>query len=135
MALTMNRVTLIGHLGQDPKLAGEGERKPAILSLATSDTWKDRESGERKTRTEWHRVAIFNPHLVEVVSKHARKGSKLFVEGELRTHRWTDDNQVERWTTEVVIGRFGGEVIVLERATETGGGETPPRELDGDIPY
>ena len=129
MALTLNRVTLIGHLGQDPTISGEGERKPAILSLATSDRWKDKQSGEVKTRTEWHRVAIFNEHLADIVAKHARKGTKLFVEGELRTHRWTDDSQIERWTTEVVIGRFNGDVIVLDRMAEHAQEETPAREL------
>lgn len=135
MAMTLNRVTLIGHLGQDPKIAGEGERKPAILSLATADRWKDRQSGELKSKTEWHRVAIFNEHLVEVVTKHARKGSKVYVEGSLRTHRWTDQNQIERWTTEVVIGRFDGDVIVLDRTAESGEDEPPAREGDGEVPY
>ena len=93
------------------------------MSVATSDTWRDRQSGERKERTEWHRVVIFNEKLAEVAQKYVRKGSKVYVEGQLSTRKWTDQSGQERYTTEVVIPRFGGALTMLDgRGGEGGGG-------------
>jgi single-strand DNA-binding protein len=93
------------------------------MSVATSDTWRDRQSGERKERTEWHRVVIFNEKLAEVAQKFVRKGSKVYVEGQLSTRKWTDQSGQERYTTEVVIPRFGGALTMLDgRGGEGGGG-------------
>jgi single-strand DNA-binding protein len=92
------------------------------MSVATSDTWRDRQSGERKERTEWHRVVIFNEKLAEVAQKYVRKGSKVYVEGQLSTRKWTDQSGQERYTTEVVIPRFGGALTMLD-GRSGGGGE------------
>lgn len=93
------------------------------MSVATSDTWRDRQTGERKERTEWHRVVIFNEKLAEVAQKFVRKGSKVYVEGQLATRKWTDQSGQERYTTEVVIPRFGGALTMLDGRGGSGGGE------------
>jgi single-strand DNA-binding protein len=108
------------------------------MSVATSDTWRDRQSGERKERTEWHRVVIFNEKLAEVAQKYVRKGSKVYVEGQLSTRKWTDQGGQERYTTEVVIPRFGGALTMLDgRGGEGGGGGNfggPEDEAGGSMP-
>jgi single-strand DNA-binding protein len=120
MAGSVNRVILIGNLGKDPEIrtTQSGERV-ATLSLATSESWNDKQSGERKERTEWHRVAIFNERIVEVAERFLRKGSKVYLEGSIQTRKWTDQTGVERYTTEVVIGRFNGQLTMLD--TRSGG--------------
>lgn len=151
---SLNRVMLIGNLGRDPEIRSTQDGKRiANLNLATSESWKDRVSGERKERTEWHRIVIFNEHLVELVEKYCRKGSKLFVEGALQTRKWTDNNNVERYSTEIVLQAFRGEIRLLDSAGGgnrpppasspddygTGGHAPPPRarrdDLDDDIPF
>ena len=123
MAGSVNKVILVGNLGRDPEIRStqDGQRI-ATFSLATSESWRDRSSGERKERTEWHRVVIFNERLVEVVEKYVKKGAKLYVEGALQTRKWTDNQNQERYTTEVVIGRFNGDIQMLDRAGGGGGG-------------
>lgn len=121
MAGSVNKVILIGNLGRDPEVRStqDGSRI-ANLSLATTDTWRDRASGERRERTEWHRVVIFNDKLVDVVEKYLRKGSKIYLEGQLQTRKWTDNSGQERYTTEVVLQRYRGELTMLDGR---GGGE------------
>src|SRR5689334_18943354 len=120
MAGSVNKVILVGNLGRDPEIRStqDGQRV-ANLNLATSESWRDRVSGERKERTEWHRVVIFNERLVEIAEKYLRKGSKIYVEGQLQTRKWTDQQGQERYTTEIALNRFRGELTMLDGA---GGG-------------
>jgi single-strand DNA-binding protein len=115
MAGSVNKVILVGNLGRDPEIRSlqDGSRV-ANLSLATSESWRDKNSGERRERTEWHRVAIFNDRLVEVVEKYLRKGAKVYVEGQLQTRKWTDAQNQERYTTEVVLQKFRGDLTMLD---------------------
>jgi single-strand DNA-binding protein len=118
----VNLVILTGHLGRDPEIrTTQDGTRVANLSLATSETWRDRASGERKERTEWHRVVIFNDRLVEVVEKYVKKGSLIHVQGSLQTRKWTDNQGQERYTTEVVLAKFRGELTMLDsRRTSNG---------------
>ena len=123
MAGSVNKVILVGNLGRDPEVKSMQDGRSMVnMSVATSDTWRDRQSGERKERTEWHRVVIFNEKLAEVAQKYVRKGSKVYVEGQLSTRKWTDQSGQERYTTEVVIPRFGGALTMLD-GRSGGGGE------------
>ncbi len=122
MAGSVNKVILVGNLGRDPEVKSMQDGRSMVnMSIATSETWRDRQSGERKERTEWHRVVIFNEKLAEVAQKFVRKGSKLYIEGQLSTRKWTDQSGQERYTTEVVIPRFGGALTMLDG--RSGGGE------------
>jgi single-strand DNA-binding protein len=137
MAGSLNKVTLIGNLGRDPEMRStqDGNRM-ATFTVATSDTWRDRTSGERKERTEWHRVVIFNERLAEIAEKYLRKGSKIYLEGALQTRKWTDQGGQERTTTEIVLPKFRGELTMLDGAGGRGaaaGG--PPSEDDYDDGY
>src|SRR5690348_5420000 len=115
MAGSVNKVILVGNLGKDPEIrTTQDGTKIVNLTLATSETWNDRQSGERKERTEWHRVVIFNDRVGDVAEKYLHKGSKVYVEGSLQTRKWTDQSGQERYTTEVVIGRFKGELTMLD---------------------
>ena len=123
MAGSVNKVILVGNLGRDPEVKTMQDGRSMVnMSIATSDTWRDRQSGERKERTEWHRVVIFNEKLAEVAQKYIRKGSKIYVEGQLSTRKWTDQSGQERYTTEVVIPRFGGALTMLDGRSGEGGG-------------
>src|SRR3954464_11639925 len=120
MAGSVNKVILVGNLGRDPEIRSTQDGvRIATLNLATSENWRDKMSGERKEKTEWHRVVIFNERLVEVAEKYLRKGSKIYVEGQLQTRKWTDQQGQERYTTEVALQRFRGELTMLDGA---GGG-------------
>jgi single-strand DNA-binding protein len=122
MAGSINKVILVGNLGRDPEIRSTGDgMRIANLALATSESWRDRNSGERKERTEWHRVVIFNERLVEVVEKYVKKGSKLYIEGALQTRKWTDNQGQERYSTEIVLQRFRGELTMLDGARGGGG--------------
>jgi len=123
MAGSVNKVILVGNLGADPEIRtlNSGDRV-ANLRLATSETWRDRGSGERKERTEWHRVVIFNDNLVKVAENYLRKGSKVYVEGALQTRKWTDQSGQEKYSTEVVLQKFRGELTMLDGRGEGGGG-------------
>src|SRR4051812_39556584 len=122
MAGSVNKVILVGNLGRDPEVRSMQDGRSMVnMSVATSDTWRDRQSGERKERTEWHRVVIFNEKLAEVAQKFVRKGSKIYVEGQLSTRKWTDQSGQERYTTEVVIPRFGGALTMLDGRGDGGG--------------
>lgn len=115
MAGSVNKVILVGNLGKDPEIRmTQDGMKIATFSLATSEQWRDKSTQERVERTEWHRVVVFNDKLSEVVEKYVRKGSKLYLEGQLQTRKWTDQNGQEKYTTEVVIPRFRGELTMLD---------------------
>ena len=115
MAGSVNKVILVGNLGRDPEIRSfQNGGRVANLSIATSESWRDKASGERKERTEWHRVAIFNDRLVEVVEKYLKKGAKVYLEGQLETRKWTDQSGAERYTTEVVLRQFRGELTMLD---------------------
>jgi len=124
MAGSVNKVILVGNLGRDPEIrTTQDGTKVANLSLATSETWRDKNSGERKERTEWHRVVVFNERLVDVIEKYVRKGSKLYLEGALQTRKWTDKEGQERYSTEVVLQRFRGELTMLDGGRGGGGSD------------
>jgi single-strand DNA-binding protein len=147
MAGSVNKVILIGNLGRDPEVRRMTSGDPVVnLSVATSETWKDKTSGERKERTEWHRVVIFNENLAKVAEQYLRKGSKVYLEGQLSTRKWTDKDGVEKYSTEVVLQRFRGELVMLDPKGEGGGarvssgaGEAPASfergEMDDEIPF
>ena len=123
MAGSVNKVILVGNLGKDPEIrTTQDGQKIVNLTLATSETWNDRQSGERKERTEWHRVVIFNDRIGDVAERFLRKGRKVYVDGSLQTRKWTDQSGQERYSTEVVIGRFRGELVLLDsnRSDESG---------------
>lgn len=153
----INSVTIVGNLGRDPEIRSfpNGDRV-ANLSLATSETWRDKSSGERKERTEWHRVTVLNDNLIKVIESYVKKGSTIgIVNGSLQTRKWTDKDGVEKFSTEIVVGKFKGELTLLggkpdgERqgggggddyssGFSTGGGKAGPREtydLNDDIPF
>ena len=114
MAGSVNKVILIGNIGRDPEIRQSADgRKIVNLALATSETWKDK-SGERKEKTEWHRVVIFNQGLAGIAERYVKKGTKLYVEGSLQTRKWTDNSGAERYTTEVVLGNYSGEMTLLD---------------------
>ncbi len=126
MAGSVNKVILVGNLGKDPEVrTTQDGTKIVNLTLATSETWNDRASGERKERTEWHRVVIFNDRVADIAERFLRKGRKVYVEGALQTRKWTDQSGQEKYSTEVVIGRFKGELTLLDsnRGEEGGTGE------------
>ncbi len=136
MAGSINKVILVGNLGRDPEIRSTNDgTRIANLALATSETWRDRNSGERKERTEWHRVVIFNERLVEVVEKYVRKGSKLYIEGALQTRKWTDNAGVEKYSTEIVLQRFRGELTMLDGARGGSGGGAMEGGADYDDSY
>jgi single-strand DNA-binding protein len=115
MAGSVNKVTLIGNLGKDPEIRNtQAGTKICNLTIATSETWNDRTSGERKERTEWHRVVIFNERLADVAEKYLRKGRKVYLEGALETRKYTDQTGQEKYTTEVVLRNFRGELVLLD---------------------
>jgi single-strand DNA-binding protein len=127
MAGSVNKVILIGNIGKDPEIRStQSGGKIANLTLATSETWNDKASGERKEKTEWHRVVVFNDRLVDVVERFVKKGRKLYVEGSLQTRKWTDQSGQEKYTTEVVVDRFRGEITLLDsqRGADEGGGDS-----------
>lgn len=123
MAGSLNKVTLIGNLGRDPEVRSTQDGMKIVnLSIATSESWKDRNSGERRERTEWHRVVIFNENLGKVAEQYLRKGSKVYLEGALQTRKWTDQNGQDKYTTEVVLQRYRGELTMLDGRGEGGVG-------------
>ncbi len=153
MAGSVNKVILVGNLGRDPEVRHTQDGKPIVnMSLATSENWRDKNTGERRERTEWHRIVIFNERLGEVAQKYLRKGSKIYIEGQLQTRKWTDQSGVEKYSTEVVLQNFRGELTMLDTRGEGGGapagdygggaGSTEPApatagggDLDDEIPF
>ena len=146
MAGSVNKVILVGNLGADPdvKTMQSGD-KLVNLSIATSETWKDK-NGDRQERTEWHRVVIFNDNLAKVAEKYLRKGSKVYLEGQLQTRKWQDQSGTDRYSTEIVLQRYRGELTMLDGKSEGQGGQ-PSRDagpapsdagapnLDDDVPF
>ena len=147
MAGSVNKVILIGNLGKDPETRRMTSGDPIVtFSLATSENWRDKASGERKEKTEWHRVVIFNKNLAEVAEKYLRKGSKVYVEGQLQTRKWTDKDGAEKYSTEIVLQNFRGELTMLDGKNDGGGAggrvgasESPASfqrdEMDDEIPF
>lgn len=158
MAGSVNKVILVGNLGRDPEIRSmQNGGKVANLSVATSDSWRDRTSGERQERTEWHRVVVFDDKLVEIIEKYLRKGAKIYLEGQLQTRKWTDQSGQEKYSTEVVLQRYRGELTMLDGRSGGGGESMPsddrsaapsmggggrsaggrpgPADLDDDIPF
>src|ERR1700677_782256 len=122
MAGSVNKVILVGNLGKDPEVRRMTSGEPVVnLSVATSDNWRDKATGERKERTEWHRVVIFNENLAKVAEQYLRKGAKVYLEGSLQTRKWTDKDGAEKYSTEVVLQRFNGTLVMLD--SRGGGGE------------
>ena len=159
MAGSVNKVILVGNLGADPEIRtlNSGDRV-ANLRIATSETWRDRTSGERKERTEWHRVVIFNDNLVKVVESYVKKGSKVYIEGAIQTRKWTDQSGQEKYSTEIVLQKFRGELTMIggrgdgassgqggddygssssgfQRAQPSGPKESFTADLDDEIPF
>lgn len=157
MAGSVNKVILVGSLGADPEIRRTQDgRAIANLRIATSERWRDKTSGERKEKTEWHRVSIFNEGLVKVVEQYCQKGQKLYIEGQLHTRKWTDQSGVEKYSTEVVLNGYGGVLTMLDKpsggqqqetspqrnsyAEATGKrardqGSLPRHDMDDDIPF
>ena len=122
MSGSVNKVMLVGNLGRDPEVRSmQSGDKVCNLSVATSERWKDRNSGEMQEKTEWHRVVIFDQKLVDVAERYLQKGAKVFLEGQLQTRKWTDQQGVEKYTTEVVLGRYRGELTFLGGRGDGGG--------------
>jgi single-strand DNA-binding protein len=120
MAGSVNKVILIGNLGKDPEVRRMQDGRPVVnLSVATSDSWRDKNTGERRERTEWHRVVIFNENLCRIAEQYLKKGSKVYLEGSLQTRKWQDQSGQDKYTTEVVLQGFNGQLTMLDRA---GGG-------------
>jgi single-strand DNA-binding protein len=123
MAGSVNKVILIGNLGADPEIRRTQDGRPvANLRLATSDSWKDKNTGERREKTEWHRVVIFNENLCRIAEQYLKKGSKVYIEGALQTRKWQDQSGQDRYSTEVVLQGFRGELTLLDRAGAAGAG-------------
>ena len=163
MAGSVNKVILVGNLGKDPEIRRTQDGRPiANLSVATSETWRDKATGERKEKTEWHRVVIFNEGLAKVAEQYLKKGAKVYVEGALQTRKWTDQSGVEKYSTEVVLQGFNSTLTMLDGRGGGGGGgfadesggdfgvsspsSAPPRrvpaaggarnsDMDDDIPF
>ena len=133
MAGSVNKVILVGNLGKDPESKSfQNGGKVVNLRLATSESWKDRQSGERKEKTEWHQVAIFDERIGETAEKFLRKGSKVYIEGQIQTRKWQDQNGADRYTTEVVVPRFGGVMTMLDGpGGGQGGGGGGGRDFGG----
>jgi single-strand DNA-binding protein len=159
MAGSVNKVILVGNLGKDPEIRRTQDGRPiANLSVATSETWRDKATGERKEKTEWHRVVIFNEGLAKVAEQYLKKGAKVYLEGQLQTRKWTDQSGAEKYTTEVVLqgfnsnltmldGRGGGGGFADDAGGDFGGGSAQPaprravaagarnNDMDDDIPF
>ena len=155
MAGSINKVILVGNLGADPEIRQTKDGRPiANLSVATGESWKDKNTGERREKTEWHRVVIFNEGLAKIAEQYLRKGSKVYLEGQLQTRKWQDQNGQDKYTTEVVLQGYNGNLTMLD--SRQGGGDfvgsstgsigsggggdslppsSPGGDMDGDIPF
>lgn len=123
MAGSVNKVILVGNLGQDPEMRRTQDGKAiGTFSVATSESWRDKNSGERREKTEWHRVVCFNDGLNKVIEQYVKKGSKVYIEGQLQTRKWTDNSGVEKYTTEIVLQGFNSTLQMLDSRNNSGGG-------------
>lgn len=131
MAGSVNKVILVGNVGKDPDVRSTQDGKKIVsFSLATSERWKDRNSGEQRERTEWHRIVIFNEHLARVAEDYVRKGTSIFIEGQLQTRKWTDPQGVEKYTTEVVLQNYRGELALLGARPGGSQASNAPPDMD-----
>jgi single-strand DNA-binding protein len=131
MAGSVNKVILVGNLGKDPEIRRTQDGRPiANLSVSTSETWRDKATGERRERTEWHRVVIFNEGLCRIAEQYLKKGSKVYLEGQLQTRKWQDQSGQDKYTTEVVLQNFNSQLTMLDRAGDRAGGEFGAEEDD-----
>jgi single-strand DNA-binding protein len=147
MAGSLNKVTLIGNLGRDPEIRSTNDgREIATFSVATGESWKDKVTGEKKEKTEWHRVVVFSEGLVRIIKSYVKKGSKLYIEGQLQTRKWTDTENQERYTTEIVLQNFNSTLLLLDSkgefsTSQSDGGSHAPAptfdnsDLDDEIPF
>lgn len=146
--MAINKVILVGNIGQDPEIRTTSDgREIANFSLATTESWKDKMSGEKREKTEWHRVVIFSQGLVGIVKNYVKKGSKLYLEGSLQTRKWTDKDGVEKYTTEIVLQNFSSTLQILDSRNASSGGysapasnaapsnDIPVEESDDEIPF
>lgn len=132
MAGSVNKVILVGNLGKDPEVRRLNSGEPVVsLRIATSESWKDKGSGERKEKTEWHSVVIFNENLGRVAEQYLKKGSKVYIEGQLQTRKWNDQSGQEKYTTEIVLQRFRGELTILD--SRGGGGAEYGNDEQGQV--
>lgn len=142
---SVNKVILVGNLGRDPEVRHTQDGKPIVnLSIATSESWRDRNSGERKEKTEWHRVVIFNEALAKVAEQYLKKGSTIYIEGQLQTRKWTDKDGAEKYSTEIVLQQYRGELVMLGgkpdtqadiAGTRAGAKQSSRNDLDDGVPF
>lgn len=146
MAGTLNKVTLIGNVCRDPEIRSTQDGKEiANFTLATSDTWKDKVTGEKREKPEWHKIVVFVPQLVEIIKKYVKKGSKLFIEGSLQTRRWMDQSNVEKYITEILLQSYNSVLIMLDNANKSSSDDKHTdskadriyevEEIDDNIPF
>ncbi len=138
MAGTVNRVIIIGNLGNDPEIRKSQQgSKIANLSIATSESWKDKNTGEKKSNTQWHRVVIFTEPLANLCEQYLKKGSKVYIEGQLETRKWTDQSGQDKYSTEVVLRPYKGELTMLDsrESGQTQKAYTPPDDFEDSIPF
>ncbi|MEO9971575.1 MAG: single-stranded DNA-binding protein [Hyphomonadaceae bacterium] len=136
MAGSVNKVILVGNVGQDPEVRQfQNGGQVCSFSLATSENWKDKNTGERREKTEWHRISIFSEGLVRVVQSYVKKGSKLYIEGQLETRKWQDQNGQDKYTTEVVLRGFGSTLTMLDGRNSEGGGQRGGYDQGGSSGY
>ena len=142
MSGSVNKVILVGNLGRDPEIrVMQNGDKVANLSIATAERWTDRTSGEKREKTEWHRVVAFDPNIADVAEKYLKKGSQVYIEGQLQTRKWTDQNGVEKYSTEIVLQRFRGVLTMLGGKSDARGDDYAPKpqaggfDLDDEIPF
>ena len=140
MAGTLNKVTLIGHAGKDPEMrtVPNTNKEVATFSLATSDSWKDKQTGEYKSKTEWHSIVVWNEHLVGVVKRSIKKGTRLYIEGALNYRKWQDKNGVDRISAEVVLQAFSGSIVLLDRRNDSESSneeQMPDSTFEDEIPF
>ena len=134
MAGSVNKVILVGNLGKDPEIRRTQDGRPiANLSVATSETWRDKATGERKEKTEWHRVVIFSEPLCKIVEQYLKKGAKVYIEGALQTRKWTDQSGVEKYSTEVVLQGFNSTLTMLDGRASGGGGSFGSDDAGSDF--
>lgn len=141
---SLNKVTLIGNVGKDPEVRSFGDKEVANLSIATSEKWFDKTTNERKEKTEWHKVSVFNEALVKLIKSYVKKGAKLYIEGRLQTRKWTDSNNQEKYTTEIVLNGYSANILILdwlERSSTKSGSTNNENqvsdnfEIDDEIPF
>lgn len=137
---SVNKAIIIGHLGKDPEIRSmQDGKKMANISVATSESWKDKATGERKERVEWHRISVMNDALVSIAEKYLKKGSKVYIEGKIQTRKWTDKDGAEKYSTEIVLPPYSGVIVMLDGKAAQSNAQAPAQTiaevLDDEIPY